>query len=39
MELKIDQRLRTIVELDNIQFELMTGTSTMDPVFALEIIQ
>ena len=39
MLLKIDQRLRTIVELGNIQFGLMTGKSTMDPVFALKIIQ
>ena len=35
----IDQRLRTIVELGNIQFGFRRGKSTMDPVFALKILQ
>ena len=32
-------RLRTIVELGNIQFGFRRGRSTMDPVFALKILQ
>ena len=35
----IDQRLRTIVELGNIQFGFRRGRSTMDHVFALKILQ
>ena len=34
LERIIDQRLRTIVELGNIQFGFRRGRSTMDPVFA-----
>ena len=39
LERVLDQRLRTIVELGNIQFGFRRGRSTMDPVFALKIIQ
>ena len=39
LERIIDQRLRTIVELGNIQFGFRIGRSTMDPVFALNILQ
>ena len=39
LERIIDQRLRTIVELGNIQFGFRRGRSTMDPVFALKILQ
>ena len=35
----IDQILRTIVELGNIQFGFRRGRSTMDTVFALKILQ
>ena len=38
LEGKIGQRLRTIVELGNIQFGFRRGRSTMDPVFALTIL-
>ena len=38
LERILDQRLRTIVELGNIQFGVRRGKSTMDPVFALKII-
>ena len=34
LERIIDQRLRNIVELGNIQFGFKRGRSTMDPVFA-----
>ena len=39
LERIIDQRLRSIVELGNIQFGFRRGRSTMDPVFALKILQ
>ena len=39
LERIIDQRLRTIVELGNIQFGIRRGRSTMEPVFALNILQ
>ena len=39
LERIIDQRLRTIVELGNIQFGFRIGRSTMVPVFALNILQ
>ncbi len=39
LERRIDQRLRTIVELGNIQFGSRRGRSTRDPVFALKIVQ
>ena len=39
LERIIDQRLSTIVELGNIQFGFRRGRSTMDPVFALKILQ
>ena len=39
LERIIDQRLRTIVELGNIQFGFRRGRSTMDHVFALKILQ
>ena len=40
LERIIDQRLRTIVELGNIQFGCRRGrSSTVDPVFALQILQ
>ena len=39
LERIIDQRLRTIVELGNIQFGFRRGRSTMDPVFSLQILQ
>ena len=39
LERIIDQRLRTIVELGNIQFGFRRDRSTMDPVFALTILQ
>ena len=39
LERIIDQRLSTIVELGNIQFGVRRGRSTMDPVFALNILQ
>ena len=35
----VDQILRTIVELGNIQFGFRRGRSTMDTVFALKILQ
>ena len=35
----IDQRLRNIVDLGNTQFGFRRGRSTMDPVFALQILQ
>ena len=39
LERLIDQRLRTIVELGNIQFGFRRGRSTMYPLFALKILQ
>ena len=39
LERVLDQRLRIIVELGNIQFGFRRGRSTMDPVFALQILQ
>ena len=39
LERIIDQRLRNIVDLGNIQFGFRRGRSTMDPVFALKILQ
>ena len=39
LERIIDQRLRTIVELSNIQFGFRRGRSTMDLAFALKILQ
>ncbi len=39
LERIIDQRLSTSVELGNIQFGFRIGRSTMDPVFALMILQ
>ena len=39
LERIIHQRLRTIVELGNIQFEFRRGRSTRHPVFALNILQ
>ena len=39
LERIIDQRLRNIVDLGNIQFGFRRGRSTMDPVFALQILQ
>ncbi len=35
----IDQTLRTIVEMGNIQFGFRRGRSTMEAVFALKVIQ
>ena len=35
----MDQRLRHIVDLGNIQFGFRRGRSTTDPVFALKILQ
>ena len=39
LERILDQRIITIVELGNIQFGFRRGRSTMDPVFALKILQ
>ena len=39
LERILDQILRHIVDLGNIQFGFRRGRSTMDPVFALKIIQ
>ena len=39
LERIIDQGLRHILELDNIQFGFRRGSYTMDPVFALKILQ
>ena len=39
LERIIDQRLRTSVELGNIQLVFRSGRSTMDPVFPLTILQ
>ena len=39
LERIIDRRLRTIVDLGNNQFGFRRGRSTMDPVFALTILQ
>ena len=39
LERIIDQRLRHIVDLGHIQFGFRRGRSTMDPVFALKILQ
>ena len=39
LERIIHERLRTIVELGNIQFEFRRGRSTRHPVFALNILQ
>ena len=39
LERMVNQLLRTIVELGNIQFGFRRGRSNMDPVFALKILQ
>ena len=38
-EIIIDQRIRQIVEIDDIQFGFRKGRSTTEPIFALRIMQ
>ena len=35
----IDHRIRQIVELDDIQFGFWKGRSTIEPIFALRVLQ